>query len=178
MAVTAADRARLEPSARAGRPTNRVRAAQLRHQVMNLVVAGATERQIAEALGISERRVASIISKTLDRWLERDHRVVEKVREIQLARIDALVSKLWPAATGAPEYENGPPRQPNLKAIDRITRLEALRARIAGTEAARKIDVSGELGIHITSEQADALDRTWVGTGGDVIDGTLAELDP
>ena len=176
--ATLALRAKAEPTVRRGSPAGRVTRAQRRHSVITMAMAGAEEAQIAEALGISRGQVSKILNKVLDEWLERDAASVEKVRELQLARIDRLEQALWADATGAPETPGGPKRKPSLRAIAEIRKLEGLRSRIAGTEAPKKVELSGDVGVTFTPEQAAALDATWAASGGEAIEGTLVELGP
>lgn len=154
--------------------SGRLSRAELRHKVLTIMLSGATIEECAKALGVTKRRVSSVINRTLEAWREEDRSKIENVREMQLKRIDRMVRALWNKAIGV--NADGSLSEPSLKAIGEIRKLEALRARIAGTEAPKKVEVAGELGFHLVKEETDQLEKAWVNAGGDVIDGTAEDL--
>jgi hypothetical protein len=146
----------------------RALAAHNRHKVMTMLVGGATPQEIARALEWKLSKVQNIVSAVLESWEDQDYREVEKVREIQLQRIDRLVRTLWPKATG------GEGRAPDLKAIAEIRQLENLRAELTGTKAAKKIELGGTLNFTVERDEIDRLEQAW--TQGEVVDGIAHEL--
>lgn len=173
---SAAERNAHEPGGRRGRPKGRLSRAQLRHNVVTMTLAGASQAEIAEALGVTRSRVSRAVNRVLDEWEAEDRSRIEEVRELQLRRIDRLVRAHWNDALGI--RDDGTSKPPSIRATEAIRKLEALRARIAGTEAPKKVEVTGELGLVIDAEEIDRLDAAWAGSGGDVIDGTAHELPP
>lgn len=165
--------ARVAPAQR-GRPKTRVAKALQRQKVINMLLAGATEQQIADTLDMRPSSVSKIVLAVLDAWETAEQANVEKVRTLQLARIDRMVRALWNDAVGV--RSDGTATQPSLRAIAEIRNLEALRARIAGTEAAKKVEVSGSLGFHLDSDELERAEQAWLGSAGDVVEGVAREL--
>lgn len=173
---SAAERNAHEPGGRRGRPQGRLSQAEFRHNVIRLTLAGASQEDIAQALGATRSRVSRALNRVLDEWESQDKKRIEDVRELQLRRIDRLVRAHWNDALGI--RDDGTAKPPSIRATEAIRKLEALRARIAGTEAPKKVEVTGELGLVIDAEEIDRLDAAWAGSGGNVIDGTAHELPP
>ncbi len=163
---------------RRGNPKGRVTRAMRRRQVVQLLLSGRTEEEIADTLEMRREGVSKLINDVMDRWEQEEANNVEHVRELQLRRIDRLVRALWPDAIGAPEYEGGPQRKPSPRAIGEVRKLEALRASIAGTEVARKLEVSGSIEHLVTPEEVRRLDEAWQASGGQVVEGEAVELPP
>lgn len=165
---SAAERNAHEPGGRRGRPKGRLSRAQLRHNVVTMTLAGASQAEIAEALGVTRSRVSRAVNRVLDEWEAEDRSRIEEVRELQLRRIDRLIRAHWGDAIGV--RPDGTAKPPSVKATDTIRKLEALRARIAGTEAPKRLEVSGEIGVVIDAAEQARLDEAWRSSGGDVID--------
>jgi hypothetical protein len=154
---------------RAGRLTK----AKRRSDVLTLATAGHTADRIAELLtvkyegeglgGITARSVEGTIHKALEDWKETDSANVESVRAMQLHRLDTLLT-----AISAKAMEG------NLKAVDRVLRLEALRSKIAGTEAPRRLEVSGKLSLGLDQAEVEREEEAWRAAGSD----DLLELTP
>ncbi len=160
-----------------GKPGTRVTKAMRRHQVVSLLLAGASEVDIAKALGITPGRVSTIVMSVLDAWESAERANVDKVRALQVARIDRLIQAHWNAAIGV--RADGTATAPSVKATAEIRNLEALRARIVGTEAARKFEVSGSLGFHLEASEVERADEAWLASSSaaeDVIDAVALEL--
>ena len=156
------------------RRAGKVTAAKRRSDVLTLAVAGHPPAAIAETLtakykaeglsGVSQRSVEITINKALEEWRASDASKIENVREMQLARLNQLLTKLYPKALGA----DG---QPHLKTVDRVLKLEQLRSKIAGTEAPRKLEVSGSIGLGLDPKEIEREEQAWLASGGsDVID--------
>lgn len=157
-----------------GKPKTRVGKAARRQQVINLLLAGASEAEIGKALGMAPAAVSRVVLSILDAWEQQEQAAVEKIRALQLARIDRLVRAHWNAAIGV--GPDGTPRAPSTKATDTIRQLEALRARIAGTEAAQKVIHSGSIGFSLDPAEVAQADQAWLASGGEVVEGTADEI--
>lgn len=160
------------------RPSTKVKRAVERQQVIQLLLGGASRVEIATALNLTPARVSTITMQILEDWEAAEQGAVEKVRALQLARLDRLERAHWGAAIGQ-VVENGAVRQtaPSLKATEAILKIEQLRARIAGTEAPRKMEVSGSVGFHLDAAEIERADRAWLESGGDVtVDATASEI--
>ena len=85
---------------RALNPTKamRVTAETRRYQMLELTKAGATERQIAEALGVSKGLVHRDVKTVLQELAKTHSRTADSVRALQMDRYMTLLSKWWPQA--------------------------------------------------------------------------------
>lgn len=158
-----------------GNPRGRVTAAKRRHEIIAMLIAGATLNEIADTLGLRPNSVSKVIIDQLEKWEQEDRASIEHVRELQVKRIDKLVRTLMPNALGLPKAVGQPQREPSVKAIAEIRKLEELRSRIAGTEAPKRVEFSGEFVHSIDPAEAQRLEEVWAQSGGDVIEGTAVE---
>jgi hypothetical protein len=131
-----------------------------------------TEKYKNEGLaGITPGSVEMLINGALEEWKARDASNVEAVRAMQLTRLDAMLAAISTEALKG-----------NLKAVDRVLRLEALRAKIAGTEAPRRLEVSGSIALGVEEAEIERGEQAWLEAGGDdVIDVEVFEessVDP
>lgn len=151
---------------RAGKLTR----AKRRTDVLTLATAGHTPDHIAATLSakyeseghgkITAKSVEGIIRKALIEWQERDEAAVESVRAMQLARLDDLLPAVYLEA-----------KKGKLKALDRVLKLEQLRARIAGTEAPRRLELNAHLSLGLDPAEVEREEAAWRAAGGDdVID--------
>lgn len=152
------------------RRAGKVSRAKRRTDVLALATAGypadriattLTEKYEGEGLGkITAKSVESIIRKALIEWQERDEANVESVRALQLARLDDLLAAVY-----------RPAKEGKLKALDRVLKIEQLRSRIAGTEAPRKLELSGRLSLGLDREEIEREEAAWrAAASDDVID--------
>lgn len=157
-----------------GRPKTRVGKAARRQQIINLLLAGASEAEIAQTLSVSPAVVSKVVLSILDTWEQQEQAAVEKIRALQLARIDRLVRAHWNAAIGL--GPDGTSRPPSVAATDAIRKLETLRSQIAGTQAAQKVIHSGSIGFSLDPAEVAQADQAWLASGGEVVEGTADEL--
>lgn len=139
--------------------------AQKRSKVLALRAAGGTHEQIAEVLTRQGHRtnrsgVAKIINGALEDLRAQDEAHVDMVRQLQLDRLDRMVAKLWPKVM-----------EGHLKSIAEVRNIEQLRARIAGTEAPRKIEHSGQISHQVSREEVAQLEQAWVDSTAEDLDG-------
>lgn len=163
------------PAAPEPEPTGKLAAAKRRSEVLALAFAGADPPRIAEVLTerytkkgwrpIKTTTVQRIVNEALTEMQEADSSTIEQVRTLQLARLDDLLQKLYPKVT-----KEGVNESTRLRIVDRILRIEKLRARIAGTEAPRKVEGSLKLSLDVDQEEVDRDEQAWLNSGGDVID--------
>lgn len=164
-----------------GSPRGRIARATMVHDAITMLLSGATEHAIADALSrkyerkITPNRVANLLNDQLERWGTEDRSNADRVRELQLRRIDRLESAIWNDALGV--RTDGTRKDPSLRAIAEIRKLEALRASIAGTHAPKRIEVAGNLDVAFSTEDFDTLETTWAQSGGDelIIDADVVE---
>ena len=107
----------------------RLTAVKRRVQVMEYKLLGASERQIAEKLGMSQPRVHEIICEELQRNSEKTRLATEQYRQLHLEQLDAMEMGLMQQA-----------RTGDVFAVDRIIRIQTQRASLlAGLAVPAKI---------------------------------------
>ena len=74
-----------------------------RYKALELYKGGATEPQIAEALGVDKALVHRDIKRVLNDLAERHVGVAEQVRGLQMERYTTLLSRWWPGALNGDE---------------------------------------------------------------------------
>lgn len=99
----------------------RLAASERKRLAMDMVLAGYTYEQIAQQLGYgSAKSCYVIIKRELARSLRQP---AEEIRQMQVARLDAMLVGIWPAATAG-----------NLLAMDRAIKLEERRSKLLGLD--------------------------------------------
>src|SRR5262249_19074103 len=126
-----------------------------------------TEEQIGEQLGLTQSRVSKIITKALEDWGKRDSANAELIRQQKLFELDQLKRAIWADAL-----------QGDIKAVREATRIIQVQARLAGAEAPVKVERHTTVDIEIDSREVNRMERAWIESGGEVIEGELrAELE-
>ncbi len=92
---------------------------------LQLKVAGHTYAEIADALGLRSRSSAQDAVERESARHTSDVNV-ESYRVQQMERLEGLWKALWPLAIGDKTHS------PNMDAVDRLTRIAALQARLLG----------------------------------------------
>jgi len=87
-------------------------------QALSLRASGATFRQIAAALGVSEPTAWRLVRQESESFIRES---AAEVLELELTRLDRMLMGIWPAAI------NG-----DLQAIDRALKIEDMRAKLLG----------------------------------------------
>lgn len=153
-----------------------------RSRVLTLVRNGATAEQAAgvlndEGVNITARDVTTMVRGYLDRIHTEDALTIEQMRVLENERLDSLWRQLM-------AQSRNPDGTPNLKIIDRLTRLSERRAKMNGFEAAQRHEhvVRGSLtALGIEADHLDRAQRAWLEVGGgdaDVVDAAFEELPP
>lgn len=138
------------------RPTRAqaVNIAQRRAEAVDMRIAGASFKAIAEKLGYKTASAAcQDIGRALEQAVAEQTRSVEAYREEELQRLDALLSEAWAIlkrdhltvshgrvvyddTTGKPILDDGP----TLAAIDRILKIQERRSKYLGLDAPTKVE--------------------------------------
>jgi hypothetical protein len=124
-----------------------------RKLVMQYRVAGLNYRQIIEQLerrhGItaSKGTISSDINQELAHISEEKRAMVERLRALELERLDDISRTLYQTVRGG-----------DLAAIDRYLRVSERRAKLMGLDAPQKIDAKLTSGVEdMTEEELDAI---------------------
>lgn len=103
--------------------------AQRRKQAMELRLSGLTYVQIGEVMGVSKQAAHHLVLAVLAATRRRTAEVAEDVRDLEVARLDALVGALWD-------------KREDPRVADSILKTMERRAKLLGLDAASKSEVS------------------------------------
>ena len=76
----------------------RVVAEERRYKMLELTKAGATERQIAETLGVDKALVHRDVARIMGELAQKYSGVADEVRGLQMERYSTLLGRWWPVA--------------------------------------------------------------------------------
>lgn len=107
---------------------------------LELRASGASYLQIGKALSVSKSRAWRIVSKALDGLVEHCQETAERVRKLELYRLDRLRFALEP--------KKGDPR-----VADTLIRISERVAKLHGLDAPQRIEASGPNGGPIETEE-------------------------
>ena len=85
------------------RKSDRINAETRRYQMLELTKAGATERQIADTLGVSRSLVHRDLKKVLEDLAKTYSRTADSVRSMQMERDSTLLFRWWQQAMNGDE---------------------------------------------------------------------------
>jgi hypothetical protein len=123
-------------------PGRKVKTHQQMVQALELRAAGASYRQIGEALAVSKPRAFKIVRKALDELVQHCEDTAERVRKLELHRLDRYRLAL--------DAKKSDPR-----VADTLIRISERVAKLHGLDAPQRIEASGLNGGPIqTQEQA------------------------
>lgn len=143
------------------RPATRERQA----KVASLLVAGFSQHQIADRLGVHDAQISRDVAYLNERFVREAEQDIRIAKGLDLDRINVLLAAIWPKAMD----RNG---KAQVSAVRVAKELIELRAKIVGTEAPQKIETAidatmkanGELFdmSRLTPDQAKLLyERIW-----------------
>jgi hypothetical protein len=116
---------------------------------LELRASGASFRQIGEALSVSKPRAFRIVRKALDELIQHCQDTAERVRTLELYRLDRIRLSLDP--------KKGDPR-----VADTLIRISERVAKLHGLDAPQRIEASGPNGGPIQTEEKMDLDKLTV----------------
>ena len=118
-------------------PGQSEQAAERRVRAIELRKAGLSYRQIGEQLGVSEQQAWRDVKKALADLAEMEQDHAREYRQLELERIDALLTSLWVRARGRRiAHDDGTVEDvpPDYAAVDRVMRLMEARRRLLGLD--------------------------------------------
>jgi hypothetical protein len=127
-------------SQRAGRKASQ--SAERRSKALELRIAGASFEQIGQALGIATSAAWKHVTSALDQTKAKLAENAERVRAIEVRRLDAIVMSLWG-------------RRSDPRHADTILRAMDRRARLLGLDAPTRAELSGPGGGPIVQTTSD-----------------------
>jgi hypothetical protein len=121
-------------------PGRKVRSHQQMTMALELRASGASYLQIGKALSVSKSRAWRIVSKGLDDLVQQCQDTAERVRHLELYRLDRIRLSLDP--------KKGDPR-----VADTLIRISERVAKLHGLDAPQRIEASGPNGGPIETEE-------------------------
>lgn len=118
-------------------PGQSEQAAERRVRAIELRKAGLGYRQISEQLGVSVQQAWRDVQKALADLAEMEQDHAREYRQLELERLDALLSPLWLRARGRRiQHDDGTVEDvpPDYAAVDRVMRLMEARRRLLGLD--------------------------------------------
>jgi hypothetical protein len=109
-------------------------------QALELRAAGASFRQIGEALSVSKPRAFRIVRKALDELVEHCTETAERVRQLELHRLDRYRLAL-------------DSRKSDPRTVDTLIRISERVAKLHGLDAPQRIEASGLSGGPIQTQE-------------------------
>jgi Homeodomain-like domain len=101
------------------------------------ILAGATYRQIAEALQISVGTVTNDMAIIMDRWKAEQTKAIDHKRQIELQRLDVVHNAIWQQVLAG-----------DLAAVDRYVSIVNTRAKLLGLYMPNKVAPTTPDGEH------------------------------
>ena len=117
----------------------RVKSHQQMIMALELRASGASFRQIGEALSVSKPRAFRIVRKALDEMVEHCQETAERVRQLELHRLDRYRLAL-------------DSRKSDPRTVDTLIRISERVAKLHGLDAPQRIEASGPDGGPIETE--------------------------
>lgn len=111
---------------------------------LDLRAGGATYDQIAKALTVSRTTAWKLVSAAIGELNEQVHESAEKVRSMELYRLDKLRMGLWP-------------RRADPRVCDSLLRISERVARLHGLDSPVKHELTGADGGPVQTERADSV---------------------
>ena len=109
-------------------------------QALELRAAGASFRQIGDTLSVSKPRAFRIVRKALDELVQHCQETAERVRQMELYRLDRIRLAL-------------DPKKSDPRVADTLIRISERVAKLHGLDAPHRIETSGPDGGPIQTEE-------------------------
>ena len=123
-----------------------------RSQVAHFYLAGYTYQQLAEALDVSRRTIASDLAAIREEWVESAREDIGKLKGLQNRRLDVALRSIW-----------GEVLKGDLRAINGFIKIEDRRAKLLGLDAPVGVTMSAQVdhgtGQGMSQESIDLLNQ-------------------
>ena len=138
--------------------------AQRKAETVKHLLEGMTYREIREQTGFSLGCISKYVNEAIEESKEQAKHGIDRLRRIELMRIDRLLRSAWPLAVRA-EAEGGP----DWKAFQAVIDLIKQRCELLGLDAPKKLKI-GEL---TTSELLEAFSE--IADGDESLQGLIGD---
>lgn len=112
-------------------------------RALTLRASGMTYRQIANALNVSVQPAHAMVTRALARSAAVVD--VDKYRELELARMDLLLTQVWPHAIGRAPTQGSPGITPSWEAVAAVLRISQHVTRLLGLTREPSMDFEAEI---------------------------------
>jgi hypothetical protein len=126
-----------------------LKAREREQMAVKLRLSGATYEQIGHALGISAPAAHKAVMRSLQRTIEKTDEDVEKIRHLELQRLDAMLFGLWQKAKEGHEGS-----------VDRVLRIMERRAKLLGLDQ-QKLEHVVEGHLYVEHEYDEEELKEW-----------------
>jgi VIT1/CCC1 family predicted Fe2+/Mn2+ transporter len=113
----------------------KIRGETRRLKVQEMLLAGLSQSTIARRLNVSHVTISDDCGRILAALAAESAELRPQIREVEMARLDALQAAAWRSAIGTGKRQ--------LAAIDRIIRIMERRARLLGLDSPTRIEIPG-----------------------------------
>jgi hypothetical protein len=145
--------------------------AEHRNRILGLIRNGASPEQVVEMLAtgqppleVTEAEIKRFVKSYLNKIHTEDALTIEEMRVLENERLD----RLWQQLAAQARNADG---SPNLKVVDRLTRLSERRSKMNGFEAAQRhehVVFNGLAAMGLDADLVDAGQKAWLESGSEV----------
>lgn len=112
-------------------------------RALELRLAGMRYKDIAPIIGYAGKQGAyDAVQRAMKVETEHSAEHRDQYRALEIARLERMILKLWPAVIGDP---------PNLAAVDRVLKIIAQEARLLGLDAPLQVNLANDTRERLTS---------------------------
>jgi hypothetical protein len=116
----------------------KAKAAERRLKSLELRKAGLSYEQIGKALGVSGKQAYDDVQTALQLLIDEHAETIIHMRQLELERLDALITSLWTRARGGKQVDPDTGQTvivpPDYAALDRVLRIMERRAKLLGID--------------------------------------------
>ena len=128
---------------------SKARSVEKRQQALDLRLAGGSYREIGQQIGISHVQAYRRVDAALSELHKLQMQKAEKLREIELERLEKMHEALWPKVRNGDE-----------KAVRALVAVMDRRAKLLGLDAPTRMQVTGELPPILVVDELTEVDVT------------------
>lgn len=139
---------------------NEIRAVQLK-------MAGLAYHEIGRQLDIAPETARQYVGRGLDKW---GWHAVDEYRRLELARLDAVMARLWPEVLGRGSRDGDPGVPPDKEAVRLFLQISQRRAKLLGLDAPEQVQVQPVEQTEERGEEVVSRYEEWLRSIGEIID--------
>lgn len=137
-------------------------------RAVQLKMAGLAYHEIGNQLGVAPDTARNYVARGLDKW---GWHAVDEYRRLELARLDAVMARLWPDVLGRPGRGDGDPGvPPDKEAVRLFLQISQRRARLLGLDAPEQVQVQPPEQAQEQGQEVVDNYEAWLQSVGEIID--------